>query len=465
MKKIYIIFAALSVLVSCAKEEAVKPAEGPLVFRARLSETIDSRMGFAAGKMTWEAGDVVRIGNGTAWADVTLSTGDISPDGRMALLSVTSLAASQKYYAVYPAANCGDGLTLDGDNICVNIPSSQTAANVFTCVASCEDDFYLTFHHPATVICVSTPYSTIDHVCLRAVNGEPLAGSLSVNPATGEPTWISQGASVVSCPLVEKKAYIEISHLGYFTGGLALDVYDSSDNLLGTVVKNGRRSVARNTYYNLATGTINTIPVACIGETSYTNFATAINAFNADGGTLTYYSDYTAQPVFSCESGGIVDMAGNTQSAVIWMRNNTGDITLRNGVCSNTGDCFDGYTGFNDGYTGKVILENMTVLGILWTDSHPFEIRSGDYNKVRNMYKTSISRDDYPNNGSITITGGSFKDFQDYVTSGWACGNYYISGGKFAFDPTTKTNVTILPGYSVQSNPGPDSATYPYIVL
>ena len=118
-------------------------------------------------------------------------------------------------------------------------------------------------------------------------------------------------------------------------------------------------------------------------------------------------------------------------------------------------------TGFNDGYGGTIILENMTVKGILWTDSHPFIIRSGDYNQLRNMKRTSVTS---AGSGTITIEGGSFKSFYNYSSSGWTYGDYILSGGKYAFNPTEATNVTIASGCHVAPNTGSDSGTYPYAV-
>lgn len=446
MKKTLIILVSALALAACAKEEKLS---SPLVFRAQLDD--ETKVSFSAGKMNWVAGDVIRVSNGTDWADVTLSASDITPDGRTAVFSVSSVAAASTYYAVYPATSCGSGFTLDGGNVVVAPSSAPSENNVFTCVSSCSaDDLSLKFHHPMALIIVTTTYSAVDHVTLRTIGGQTLMGSISVNPSTAESSWAVEGATSVTAQIVNKKAIIELPATGYYNNGLALDVYDSGNTLLGTVSKTGRRTVAKNTYYSFATGTLSGVPVATVGGTSYTSFPSAISAFNTSGGTLTYAADYSSEITFNNAVDGIVDMAGNNQGGKLWLQNNTGTITMRNGTCTQTGDCFDGKSGFSDGYTGKVILENMTVCGILWTDSHPFEIRSGNYNIVRNMYFNSIDRSLYPDNGTITITGGSFQNFEDYHVSGWSYGDYIISGGTFAFDPRTKTNVTIVSGYHVE---------------
>lgn len=75
------------------------------------------------------------------------------------------------------------------------------------------------------------------------------------------------------------------------------------------------------------------------------------------------------------------------------------------------------------------------------------------------------------NTSELTFTGtadgygSTFISFYNYSSSGWTYGDYYISGGKFAFDLATATNVTIVTGHSVVSNTDDDSATFPYKVV
>ncbi|MBR3562357.1 MAG: leucine-rich repeat domain-containing protein [Bacteroidales bacterium] len=197
------------------------------------------------------------------------------------------------------------------------------------------------------------------------------------------------------------------------------------------------------------------------GSVPYYSIPGIINALCDNGGTLTFLADNTSELTFTGTATGVIDMNGHSQNKVFWMQNTGGSITIRNGTFTQTGDCFDGKTGFADGYGGTVILENMTVKGTLWTDSHPYIIRSGDYKQIRNMKKNDVTS---PGSGTVTIEGGRFQSFYNYSSSGWTYGDYYISGGKFAFDPAAATNVTITSGYHVEANTDDDSATYPYKV-
>ena len=444
-------------MAACTVKESL-PAE-TLVFQAELADI--TKASFNAGKMSWTAGDVIRIGNGTSWVDITLAAADIAPDGRTASLTVTGLAAADNYYAVYPASNCGSGLTVTGGNVEITVPSVQNSC--FTCVASCgASDLRLGFKHPFALVNVTTTYSTIDHVSICSINGESLAGTVSVNIATGSCSWVSAGAATVTAPMAELCGFVEIVPLETFSGGLRLDAYDADDLYMGSVSRTGRKNVAANTYYTLATGTsFPSAPVASVGGSNFYTFAEAAQAFNAGGGTLTYNQDNSTEVTFSATSG-TVDMNGYSQKAKIWINNASGTLTIMNGVLTPTGDCIDGEYGFNHGFGGTVILENMTVKGILWTDSHNFIINSGEYNQIRNMKRNEID-----NSGTVTITGGKFNQFYHYGSGGWSEGTYYISGGKFKFDPTTlgsNFNVVIADGYSVQDNPDSDSSTYGKIV-
>ncbi|MBO4595717.1 MAG: leucine-rich repeat protein [Bacteroidales bacterium] len=212
-------------------------------------------------------------------------------------------------------------------------------------------------------------------------------------------------------------------------------------------------------------------PVSCFqlgdGSTPYYTAGHILDAFNQNGGTLTYQGNYGSELTFAPAVDGIVDFNGYNQTVKIWLQNVAGTLTLRNGTITKTDDCIDGAYGFADGFSGTVIMENMNVNGILWTDSHPFIIRSGDYNVIRNMKMNMINT---AGSGTVTIEGGRFKKFYDYTSSGWTIGTYIISGGKFAFNPTASAsnysaaNTTIATGYSVKDNTDSDSGTYPYIV-
>lgn len=461
MKKHIIIFAALLAAVSCQIDPAAAPVgENEIVFTANLADV--TRVSFDAGKMAWETGDVLRVSNGTSWEDVTLTASDITADGYTATFKTTSLTTAANYYAVYPAANCGSGFTLDGGNVVVSIPQVQTAENVFTCVATCTDAVpVFAFKHPNTVIRFTTTRDDISRIVFHSNGNQVISGALNVNPSTAESTWGTDSYNAVSCTVVGGEAFIEISPLERLTTGFTIYAYDSSDGLLGILNKNSNRLFVRNNYYSLVNPTFSSSSdyYYCNGY-PYLSFDNALSAFNADDGATLVWTDNTSSSKTFTAENGVLDLNGYSHNGCFFIQNNDGGtIIVRNGTMSSTGDCFDGTPGYGSSFGGKIILENLTVNGVLWTDGHEFEIRSGTYNTIHNMYKTGSP-------GLVTIKGGFFNlQPVAFSYSGWNKGNYVIEGGKFKVDPRLGENITIAAGYEVISNPDDDAATYPFKVV
>lgn len=453
MKKYIIIFALLLAAVSCQKEDVAAP--GRLVFTAQISDA--AKVVENGGKMTWEPGDVIRISNGTSWEDVTLSASDITADGYSATFAV-SLSEAAQYYAVYPAANCGSGLTVSEGNVTVSVPTDQTPENVFTCVASCPDANRLfAFKHPSALIYFYTTNSSISRLVFHANGGQAVAGPLSVDPSTGESVWGGSTSDDISVAVSsEGKAWLEIAPLETLTTGFSVYAYNASDALLGIVYKNASRQFVQNTRYTLDRPNL-TASAAEFDGYAYTSLDNALAAFNAKGnGTLTWDANASWDKTFTAENGTL-NLNGHTHSGCFYLQNQSGTITICNGTISGT----DGASGFNDSFGGKIILENLTITGTLWTDGHEFEIRSGTYGQINNTILNSA-----PTSGLITIKGGFFKNqFNHNPSSGWSKGSFLIEGGKFKYDPTASSYpVTIAAGKSVQTNTDSDAATYPYVV-
>lgn len=458
MRKTILFLAAAAAAFSCAKEPANDiPTKEGITFTAGFEAT---KVAYNSGKMTWEEGDVIRISNGTSWEDVTLAASDISVDGYSATFTVTTLGTAPEYYAVYPASNCGSGLTVDEGNVVVSIPTAQTYENVFTCVAGCEDaERRFSFRHPFALICFSTNNASISRIVFHSNASQPVAGPLSINPETAASDWHSIGSDEISLPITAGKAYIEVAPVETLTNGFSIYAYDSGDNLLGIVYKSTSRKFASNTRYSITNPGLSAVKAGFDGY-YYTSFDNALSAFNAKGsGTLTWSENTSYSKTITAENG-TMDLNGYSHNGCFFIQNHSGTLTLRNGTFSSTGDCFDGKSGFSDSFAGKIILENLTVNGILWTDGHEYEIRSGTYNQIRNSYMNSDP-------GLVTIKGGSFKKqlyFDTGLNAGWTRGRFVVEGGKFAYDPTLGENVTIADGKTVKANTDADAATYPFIV-
>ena len=186
-------------------------------------------------------------------------------------------------------------------------------------------------------------------------------------------------------------------------------------------------------------------------ELNSSNISTAVSNFNSDSGSrLVFNANISEQQTFTCTEGEI-DMNGHSSSTDLLIQNNElgKTITIKNGTVTGT----DGAGGFNDYYNGTVVLENMTVTGRVWTDGHPYIINGGTYAEIINDINANTS-------GIVTIYDGKFSQLGNWGTGG----TFTLYGGKYAVNPSSLSYCTIPSGYSVQSNTGSDSGTYPWVV-
>ena len=197
--------------------------------------------------------------------------------------------------------------------------------------------------------------------------------------------------------------------------------------------------------------------------------ATSMSAFNAstvEDPILILQNSWGGEYTLTRENG-TVDLNGHSID-VLYMRNNDPDkaVTLRNGAIKNR---LDGGAVWGSGvYRGKVILEEMDVLGEFYTDGHVYTLNSGYYYTVTTYRYGDAS-------GDVNIYGGTYEALWDVnPDAGSNQGVFTLYGGKFAFDPRdyknpgynrwAKTKINIAEGYSVQGNTGSDKEKYPYIV-
>ena len=186
-------------------------------------------------------------------------------------------------------------------------------------------------------------------------------------------------------------------------------------------------------------------------ELNSSNISTAVSNFNSQPGSrLVFNANISEQQTFTCSEGEI-DMNGHSSSTDLLIQNNVlgKTITIKNGTVTGT----DGAGGFNDYYNGTVVLENMTVTGRVWTDGHPYIINGGTYAEIINDINA-----DTP--GTVTIYDGKFSQLGNWGSGG----TFTLYGGKYAVNPSSLSYCTIPSGYSVQSNTGSDSGTYPWVV-
>jgi len=183
--------------------------------------------------------------------------------------------------------------------------------------------------------------------------------------------------------------------------------------------------------------------VARIGSDEYDTLDAAFKAAQ-DGDLVEVLQDLTLSPWPAITTACTVDLGGHTLSGIYGQYNRTGGTcTIRNGTLTYG---FDGKGGTVDVYpNGVTVFENVTMGGILWTDSHPVIIRSGTYNGDIRL-----------GTQSLVVEGGDFKG--NFVCDAKA--RPTLKGGRFAKDCSTVGMLAY--GYQLEYNEQDEA--YPYVV-
>jgi len=188
---------------------------------------------------------------------------------------------------------------------------------------------------------------------------------------------------------------------------------------------------------------LESLAVASIGDVEYDTLAAACAAAQA-GQTVQLLMDTTENITVS--TGCTVDFQNHTLNGIIYCTFNqtSGTATFKNGTVTGQSDAFDGKPGSVDVFTnGKVVFENMTMTGTIWSDSHPLTFTSGTYSgAVRSGSQ------------NCTINGGNFASLMKDGT-----GVFVVNGGRFSNDYSA---ICSIPDLSRWVNDG--AANYPWTV-
>lgn len=218
----------------------------------------------------------------------------------------------------------------------------------------------------------------------------------------------------------------------------------------GTTLPEG---ITNNMYYNTGIGISMTATYQTFVVTSSSSDP-SVSSFNAAASTPTpklYFETNYGDGLTITRANGIVDFNGHSANELFIQNDEEGEsITLQNGTIGDKP--IDGAGGTNRYFKGTVIMENMTVNGLIYTDGHAFIINSGAYNQ-------KICCDTYSGYpGTTTIYGGYFTELG--FNSG-PQGTFILYGGKYKTRPD---DAWCAPGYTVKSNTDDDKVTYPWIV-
>lgn len=261
------------------------------------------------------------------------------------------------------------------------------------------------------------------------------------------PTGTTGGITLFSAGDAEKWAILlEQASLS----GLTVSVDGYNATIDGTTLPS---AITNNMYYNTGIG----VSMTAAYQTFVVNSSSSdpsVVSFNNAASIPTpklYFETNYGDGLTLTRANGIVDFNGHSANELFIQNDEEGEsITLQNGTIGDKP--IDGAGGTNRYFKGTVIMENMTVNGLIYTDGHAFIINSGTYNQ-------KICCDTYSGYpGTTTIYGGYFKELG--FNSG-PQGTFILYGGKYQTRPD---NAWCAEGYTIKSNTDFDSGTYPWVV-
>ncbi len=266
MKKYSILaLCAILVVAACGKDidKAPAPEVKDMVFHASIEQTPETKTylewnGEIPGyNVCWWAGNEIRVFDGTATPRkfIAKSKGASSDFSG-------SAADAATYYALYPydgAATCSEGV------FTTTLPSTQALGygditdntNISVAVS---DGSSFAFKNVCTILAfrVTQTVKNCSYVVLEANNGAALAGDITVDYNSGNPSVTAVASPSSSIRLNNGSADLE-GGAAYFCTVLPADVatgftvsfYNSSDELITSVSSTKEADLPRSKVYNL----------------------------------------------------------------------------------------------------------------------------------------------------------------------------------------------------------------------
>ena len=301
MKKYSILaLCAILVVAACGKDidKAPAPEVKDMVFHASIEQNPETKTylewnGEILGyNVCWWAGNEIRVFDGTATPRkfIAKSKGASSDFSG-------SAADAATYYALYPydgAATCSEGV------FTTTLPSTQALGygditdntNISVAVS---DGSSFAFKNVCTILAfrVTQTVKNCSYVVLEANNGAALAGDITVNYNSGNPSVTAVASPSSSIRLNNGSADLE-GGAAYFctvlpadlATGFTISFYNSSDELITSVSSTKEADLPRSKVYNL--GNL-PVPIAINGtKLTYNSVKKSYSGdFTFDGSPIT----------------------------------------------------------------------------------------------------------------------------------------------------------------------------------
>ena len=255
MKRFMMMFAMAQMIIwSCVKPEIDSPVienvnPEDVVFTAMAEATKADPA--AGGSVTWTMDDEIGVYDGTNYVKATV----LSVDGNKITFSATVNASAASYIAVSPyeaALTDGGAFTIDGGKVKVATGAAQTAGKQvisIASIASASESF--SFKNVANLLRFKVNKAAVKKVKIAGANGEKIAGTLSVDPATGEATGALSATEIVVDVTPGVDNFIAIAPGVSLPDGFVITLLGTESDYEGEVASAGALTLTRNKMINL----------------------------------------------------------------------------------------------------------------------------------------------------------------------------------------------------------------------
>ena len=231
MKKFMMIFAMVQMIIwSCVKPEIESSAieninTEDVVFTATAEATKANPA--AGGVVTWTMEDEIGVYDGTNYVKATV----LSAEGNKITFSANVNASASSYIAVSPyeaALTDGGAFTVADGKVKIATAATQTAGKQVISIASITSTSELfTFKNVGNLLRFKVNKATVKKVKIAGANGEKIAGTVSVDPATAAATGELSASEIVADVTPGVDNFIAIAPGVSLPDGFVITLYGS----------------------------------------------------------------------------------------------------------------------------------------------------------------------------------------------------------------------------------------------
>ena len=254
MKRFMMMFAMAQMIIwSCVKPEIDAPVidnvnPEDVVFTAVTEATKADPA--AGGAVTWTMNDEIGVYDGTNYVKATV----LSVDGDKITFSASVNAAAANYIAVspYEAALADGAFSIADGKVKIATAATQTAGKQvisIASIASASEQF--TFKNVGNLLRFKVNKAAVKKAKIAGANGEKIAGTLSVDPATGAATGELSATEVVVDVTPGVDNFIALAPGVSLPNGFVITLLGSEADYEGEVASAGALTLERNKMVNL----------------------------------------------------------------------------------------------------------------------------------------------------------------------------------------------------------------------